>query len=77
MSMIMASIPLVSQLLQESAHCNGDSVHKANYTEHDRSAISIQTLIIIITITVLNLNIILKNNLIILFWITITCLSFT
>ena len=36
MSMIMASIPIVSQLLQESALCNGDSVHKANYTEHDR-----------------------------------------
>ena len=36
-------------------------------------AISIETLIILITITVLNLNIILKNNLIILFRITINC----
>ena len=35
--MIMASIPIVSQLLQESALCNGDSIHKANYTEHDGS----------------------------------------
>ena len=68
MSMIMASIPIVSQLLQESALCNMIEVF---------CAISIQTLIIIITITVLNLNIILKNNLIILFRITITCLSFT
>ena len=39
MSMIKASIPIVSQLLQESALCNGDSVHKANYTEHDRSVL--------------------------------------
>ena len=37
--MIMASIPIVSQLLQESALGNGDSVHKANYTEHDRSVL--------------------------------------
>ena len=37
--MIMASIPIVPQLLQESALCNGDSVHKANYTEHDRSVL--------------------------------------
>ena len=33
----MSSIPIVSQLLQESAPCNGDSVHKANDTKRDRS----------------------------------------
>ena len=39
MSMIMASIPIVSKLLQESALCNGDSVHKAKYTKRDRSVL--------------------------------------
>ena len=39
MSMIMASIPIVSPLLQESALCNGDSVLNANYTEHGRSVL--------------------------------------
>ena len=39
MSMIMASIPIVSQLLPESALCNDDNIHKANYTEHDRSVL--------------------------------------
>ena len=39
MSMIMANIQIVSQLLQESALCNGDCVHNANYTEHDRSVL--------------------------------------
>ena len=39
MSMIMARILIVSQLLQASALCNGDSVHKANYTEHDLSVL--------------------------------------
>ena len=39
MSMIMARISIVSQMLQESALCNCDSVHKANYTEHDRSVL--------------------------------------
>ena len=39
MSMIMACIPILSQPLQESALCNGDSVHKANYTKHDRSVL--------------------------------------
>ena len=39
MSMIMATIPIVSQLLQECALCDGDSVHKANYTKRDRSVL--------------------------------------
>ena len=39
MSMNMASIPIISQLLQESTLCNVDSVHKANYTKHDQSVL--------------------------------------
>ena len=81
MSMIMASIPIVSQLLQESARCNGDSVHKANYTEHDRSLLCD----IHPDLYYYYHNNSIKSeyytekthNLIILFRITITCLSFT
>ena len=35
----MASIQIVSQLLQESVHYNDDNVHKSNYTQHDRSVL--------------------------------------
>ena len=74
----MARIPIVYQLLQESALCNGDSVHKTNYTKCDRSVLcDIDPDINYYYPNKINLNIILKNNLRIRFRITLTCLSFT
>ena len=78
--MIMASIPIVYQLLQESALGNGDSVHKANYTEHDRSVlcdIDPDRNYYYHNNSIKSEYYTEKNNLIILFRITITCLSFT
>ena len=78
MSMIMASIPIVYQLLKESALCNGDSVLKANYTEHDRSVLcDIDPDINYYHNDGIKSEYYTENNLIIPFRITITCLSFT
>ena len=41
MCMIMANIPIVSQLLQKSTLCNDDSVQKANSTRRHRNVLCV------------------------------------